>query len=224
VASIAELRRIMARGEAAAQNLSEGETQFLLEQRAEMVLQTVNLYLATVADEVKRYGGTLDKYIGDCVMAFWGAPIEDPDHALHCVQAAIAAQRAMAALNRQRVAAAPPGSPPPPTLQLGTGINTGVVTVGLVGSSQHILNYTAFGREVNLASRLESASGRARILISEATLADLRRADPALAAACRPLPPVTMKGFREPVPVFEVPGRLDGAPAAVAVGPEAPPR
>lgn len=206
-----------ARSEAAAQNLSEDDTQRLLEQRAEQVLQTVNLYLATVADEVKRHGGTLDKYIGDCVMAFWGAPIADPDHALHCVQAAIAAQRAMAALNRQRAAA----TPPLPTLQLGTGINTGVMTVGLVGSSQHIFNYTAFGREVNLASRLEGASGRARILISSATLADLRRSDPVLAATCRPLEPVTMKGFRDPVPVFEVPWRLDEAPAALAAGPAA---
>lgn len=213
-----------ARAEAATQHLSEDDTLLLLEQRAEMVLQTVNLYLATVADEVKRHGGTLDKYIGDCVMAFWGAPITDPDHALHCVQAAIAAQRAMDALNRQRAAATPPGGPPLPTLQLGTGINTGVMTVGLVGSSQHIFNYTAFGREVNLASRLESASGRARILISEATLAELRRSDPALAATCRPLEPVTMKGFRDPVPVFEVPWRLDEAPAAVAAGPEPSPR
>jgi adenylate cyclase len=114
---------------------------------------------------------------------------------------------------------------PVPTLQLGTGINSGVVTVGLVGSSQHILNYTAFGREVNLASRLESASGRARILISEATLAELRDSDPALAAGCRPLEPVPMKGFREPVPVFEVPWRLPeeapatATPGAVAAGP-----
>lgn len=214
-----------ARGEAASRHLTEGDTQFLLEQRAETVLQTVNLYLATVADEVKRHGGTLDKYIGDCVMAFWGAPIPDEHHALHCVRAAIAAQRAIDALNRERAARSPAGGPPLPTLQLGTGINTGVVTVGLVGSSQHILNYTAFGREVNLASRLESASGRARILISEATLAELRHLDPALAAGCRPLEPVAMKGFRDPVPVFEVPWRLPeetpvaAAPAAVAAGP-----
>ncbi|MFN0066580.1 MAG: CHASE2 domain-containing protein [Limisphaerales bacterium] len=214
-----------ARGEAVSRRLSEGDTQFLLEQRAEMVLQTVNLYLATVADEVKRHSGTLDKYIGDCVMAFWGAPIKDAHHALHCVQSAIAAQRAIDALNRERAARSPADGPPLPTLQLGTGINTGVVTVGLVGSSQHILNYTAFGREVNLASRLESASGRARILISEATLAELRHSDPALAATCQPLEPVTMKGFREPVPVFEVPWRLPEkaaaapAPAEVATGP-----
>lgn len=220
-----------ARGEAAARGMSEGDTQALLEQRAEMVLQTVNLYLATVADEVKRHGGTLDKYIGDCVMAFWGAPLPDPGHALNCVRAAIGAQRAIDALNRERSARRTGGvGPPPPTLELGTGINSGIVTVGLVGSSQHILNYTAFGREVNLASRLESASGRARILISEATLNELRQWDPPLAATCLPLPPVTMKGFREPVPVFEVPWRLPAEPATsiapppVAAGPPGPAR
>jgi class 3 adenylate cyclase len=222
----AEARALAQAGE---QGLAAPDTQALLAQQAEFVLATVNLYLATVADLVKRHGGTLDKYIGDCVMAFWGAPTDDPEHALNCVRAAIEAQRAIADLNRRReVEAAARGEPTPPLLQLGTGINTGLATAGLVGSDQHILNYTVFGREVNLASRLESASGRARILISAATLEELRISDPALAAACVPLPAVTMKGFREPVPVFEVPWRRpeDGTPqapdtGALAAGPAA---
>jgi class 3 adenylate cyclase len=74
---------------------------------------------------------------------------------------------------------------------LGTGINTGVVTVGLMGSDQHILNYTVFGREVNLASRLEAVSGRGRIVISEATYQCLLRTAPALAQTCMSLPPVS---------------------------------
>ena len=168
------------------------------EEFAGETLNTVNLYLSCVADAVKKQGGTLDKYIGDCVMAFWGAPTPHPQHALACVRAAIDAQRQMYKLNQQRAAQNPqrelenrarasaglPPKPPLPTLMLGTGINTGLVTVGLMGSDAHIWNYTVFGREVNLASRLEGISGRGRIIISEATYQGLLRDDPALAATC----------------------------------------
>lgn len=130
---------------------------------------TVNVYLSTIADMVKKHGGTLDKYMGDCVMAFWGAPTANDRHALDCVCAAIGAQRAMAEINRQRaeenkiieaenIRRAARGQPLQPLhtlLALGTGINTGWAIVGLMGSDQHILNYTVFGREVNIASRLE---------------------------------------------------------------------
>jgi class 3 adenylate cyclase len=74
-----------------------------------------------------------------------------------------------------------------------------------MGSEAHIRNYTVFGREVNLASRLEGASGHARILVGEATYEDLRKFAPDLAAMCKGLPPVTVKGFRQPVMVYEVP-------------------
>jgi len=134
------------------------------------------------------------------------------------VRAAIDAQRAIDELNRQRLAQnaareienrarASAGLPPKPmlvALQLGTGINTGMVTVGLMGSNQHILNYTVFGREVNLASRLEGVSGSGRIVISEATFNHLKRAAPELAAQCVALPPEKVKGIREAVNVFAV--------------------
>jgi class 3 adenylate cyclase/CHASE2 domain-containing sensor protein len=189
------------------------------DESARETLETVNLYLAAVADAVKKHGGTLDKYIGDCVMAFWNAPVATEKHALRSVQAAIEAQRAIDELNRQRLAQNPArehenqgrlatGLPPKPrlaVLQLGTGINTGMVTVGLMGSTQHVLNYTVFGREVNLASRLEGVSGSGRIIISEATHAQLSREDPTLAAACVELPPVTLKGIRTAVRIYEVP-------------------
>jgi class 3 adenylate cyclase/CHASE2 domain-containing sensor protein len=189
------------------------------EASAREMLETVNLYLAAVADVIKIHGGTLDKYIGDCVMAFWNAPTPNETHALACVQAAIDAQRAIQALNGRRQAENPArelenrarlsaGLPPRPlhvSLQLGTGINTGVVTVGLMGSDQHILNYTVFGREVNLASRLEGQSGSGRIIISDTTYNHLLRHKPALAATCVELAPVTPKGFLNPVRIYEVP-------------------
>jgi class 3 adenylate cyclase/CHASE2 domain-containing sensor protein len=189
------------------------------EESARETLEVVNLYLAAVADAVKTHNGTLDKYIGDCVMAFWNAPTPNEKHALAAIEAAIAAQRAISQLNasrlaqnaaretdnRSRVAAGQPPKPLHVALQLGTGINTGIVTVGLMGSDQHILNYTVFGREVNLASRLEGVSGSGRIIISDATYDQLLRHAPALAAACVELAPVTVKGIRNAVRIYEVP-------------------
>ena len=96
-------------------------------------------------------------------------------------------------------------------LQLGTGINTGVVTVGLMGSDAHILNYTIFGREVNLASRLEGVSGSGRIIISDTTYHQLLRDDPVLASTCIEMFPVTVKGIKAAVRVYEVPWQLPPA-------------
>ncbi|MGD0206493.1 MAG: adenylate/guanylate cyclase domain-containing protein [Verrucomicrobiota bacterium] len=190
-----------------------------IEESARETLETVNLYLTTVADAVKKHGGTLDKYIGDCVMAFWGAPTPNERHASDCVWAAIDAQRAIRDLNerrtaqntaretenRARLSAGLPPKPPLRALQLGTGINTGLATVGLMGSDAHILNYTVFGREVNLASRLESVSGSGRIIISDTTYNHLLREDPALASTCIEMFPVTVKGIRDAVRIYEVP-------------------
>jgi len=189
------------------------------EESARETLETVNLYLAAVADVIKHHGGTLDKYIGDCVMAFWNAPTPHEQHALACVEAAIEAQRAILALNQQRLTLNPArelenrarvadGLPPRPmhvALQLGTGINTGLVTAGLMGSDRHIFNYTVFGREVNLASRLEGVSGSGRIIISDTTYNHLLRHAPALAATCMELIPEKVKGFRQAVRIYEVP-------------------
>lgn len=210
--------------------LSDEEAEAFYDAQARDTLQTVNLYLATVADEVKRHRGTLDKYIGDCVMAFWGAPTANPRHASACVRAAIDAQRAIEALNTRRAAenqrreqenvrlsqAGQPPLPPLPILKLGSGINTGVAIVGLMGSDQHILNYTVFGREVNLASRLESVSGHGRIVIGQATHEALLREAPELAARCKALEPVTVKGIRDVLTCYEVPWREEPAQAGIA--------
>jgi class 3 adenylate cyclase/CHASE2 domain-containing sensor protein len=204
-------------------NLSGAEAEHAIATEAHETLATVNLYLGAIADIIKRHNGTLDKYIGDCAMAFWGAPTPNPKHAAACVRAAIDAQRVVYQLNLKRVeenqkrelentmsGAARPKSKLP-ILMLGTGINTGMATVGLMGSDKHGLNYTVFGREVNLASRLEAVSGRSRIIISEATYEHLRRDDPDLAATCIALPPVKVKGIVAEVKIHEVPWRPPGA-------------
>lgn len=213
VADYIRLKNLDAKAAEAAYNESARET-----------LNTVNAYLAIVADTVKKHDGTLDKYIGDCVMAFWGAPTAQPGHALACVRAAIESQRAIHALNVERTAenqqreienvartsAGLMAKPLLPILSLGTGINTGVVTVGLMGSNAHILNYTVFGREVNLASRLEGVSGRGRIVVGEGTYQALLREDPKLAATCLEQEPTKPKGFQKPVRNFEIPWQMAG--------------
>ena len=209
--------------------LTGAEAEAYFEQQSSEVLQTVNLYLATIADVIKAHRGTLDKYIGDCVMAFWGAPTPNPRHAVDAVCAAVEAQQAMERLNVQRdlenkrrevenIQRLAQGLPPLEMLArlaLGTGINSGFMTVGLMGSDSHILNYTVFGREVNLAARLEGVSGRGRIIIGQATYQELARNLPELAARCVSLEPVSVKGFRQPVPIYEVPWR-EMEPGAVA--------
>jgi class 3 adenylate cyclase len=208
------------------QNLVGEAAEACFDEQAKETLNTVNLYLGVVADTVIKQDGTLDKFIGDCVMAFWGAPTPNPKHALACVRAAIEAQQAVYQLNRQRsaengkrelenlarVSAGLPPKPMLPILLLGSGINTGMATVGLMGSAAEMQNYTVFGREVNLASRLESASGRGRIFIGQATYEQLLRDDPALAATCVELPPRDLKGFRAAVKAYEMPWRPPGAP------------
>lgn len=201
-----------------ANNLSGAAAEAYFDAKAKEVLDIVNMYLAIISDVVKSHKGLLDKYIGDCVMAFWGAPLPNPHHALDAVRAAVKAQRAMAELNQdrqnqnkqreeenvQRAAKGLPALPLLPVLSMGTGINTGSATVGFMGSEEHLVNFTAFGREVNLASRLEGVSGHGRIIIGEATYNALKRDDPELAGMCLEWAPRTVKGFRTAVRIYEV--------------------
>jgi class 3 adenylate cyclase/CHASE2 domain-containing sensor protein len=212
-----------------ANNLTGAAAEAYIDAQARETLNTVNTYLGVIADVIKKHDGTLDKFIGDCVMAFWGAPTPNPKHALTCVRSAIEAQRAMAAMNVRRaeenkqreaenavrVASGLEPHQPLPLLTLGTGINTGMATAGLMGSSEaESLSYTVFGREINLASRLEGASGRGRIFIGESTYAHVKRDDPELAETCVMQPPIHVKGFDNDVIVYEVPWRTADMPPA----------
>lgn len=217
-------------------NLTGAAAEACFNDQARETLATVNLYLGVIANVIISNHGTVDKFIGDCVMAFWGAPTPNPRHALSCVRAALSAQRAVHELNLQRekenirrreenlTRAAKGLDPQPllPTLSLGTGINTGLAVAGLMGSSEsESLSYTVFGREVNLASRLEGASGRGRIFISASTYSHLEKDDPVLAATCIALEPLKVKGFRDAVQVYEVPW-LQESPAATPAAPFPP--
>jgi adenylate cyclase len=213
-------------------NLTGPAAESCFDDQARETLATVNLYLGLIANVIISNHGTVDKFIGDCVMAFWGAPTPNPRHALSCVRAALSAQRAVHDLNLQREkenvrrreenlsrkARGLDPQPLLPTLSLGTGINTGLAVAGLMGSAEsESLSYTVFGREVNLASRLEGASGRGRIFISASTYSHLAKDDPALAATCIPLEPLKVKGFRNAVEVYEVPWlQVEAASAPVS--------
>ena len=182
------------------------------------VLVTVNLYLSAVVEAIKRNGGVLDKYMGDCVMAFWGAPLDDPDHAASALRAAMEAQQAIHQLNRKRAAwnleierqnesnanKALSAQTALPILTLGTGINTGLMTAGFMGAESHLSNFTVFGREVNIASRLEGASGSGHIYITEETRQAAVARSAELANHVKLVGNLTLKGIGDPVLVHEV--------------------
>ena len=109
----------------------------------------VNRFFSAMTQEIRAHRGTLDKYIGDAIMAFWGAPVADADHALHAVQAALAMTARMDELNRELRGRGLP------EIGLGIGINSGLVCVGDMGSDIR-RSYTVMGDAVNLASRVEA--------------------------------------------------------------------
>jgi len=119
------------------------------ERWGDRIIPLLSRYFDAVSAEVQRHGGTIDKFIGDAVMAFWGAPLPDPEHAADCCRAALACQRAVADLglvdDEQR------------RVEIRIGINSGDMLVGNIGSEVR-LNYTVIGDAVNVASRLESTN------------------------------------------------------------------
>jgi adenylate cyclase len=126
----------------------------------------VNRFFSAMTQEIRTHRGTLDKYIGDAIMAFWGAPVADADHALHAVQAALAMTARMDELNRELCGRGLP------EIGLGIGINSGLVCVGDMGSDIR-RSYTVMGDAVNLASRVEALTRvyGVDILLGESTRA-----------------------------------------------------
>lgn len=154
-------------------------------------------YLTPMTDLVLASGGTLDKYIGDAIMAIWGAPIDTPDHAARACEVALAMQEALVDMNRAWQAAGKPA------IAIGIGLNTGAMAVGNMGS-QARFEYTVLGDQVNLASRLEALTKDygVGILVGEATA---RAAGDRF--VFRELDLVRVKGRATAAPVFELIGR-----------------
>ncbi|WP_339138478.1 MAG: adenylate/guanylate cyclase domain-containing protein [Candidatus Electrothrix sp. GW3-4] len=158
----------------------------------EKVQQLLNEYFSEMTKIVFKHNGTVDKFIGDGMMVFFGDPEPMKDHALKCVQVAIEMQEKTTEL---RDAWTRKGDMP---LEIRIGVNTGKVFVGNMGSPQR-LSYTALGGAVNMAQRLESNAPVNGILISQHTN-DLIKAH--FKTKC--LGKIMLKGFKDPVPVFEV--------------------
>ncbi len=160
----------------------------------EELVELLNLYLTPMTDAVLRRGGYLDKYIGDAVMAVYGAPVPHDDHSDRALGTAIAMQRALDRLNPELVAR---GLEP---LEIGVGVNSGEVVVGNMGSAERF-DYTVIGDAVNLASRLEGLTKiyGARCLVGEAT-----RAACDGAFVFREVDRVRVKGKAKPVSLFEL--------------------
>jgi adenylate cyclase len=160
----------------------------------EDLVQQLNEYFTRMVEIVFRNGGTVDKFVGDMVMALFGAPVDDVDHADDAVTTAVEMVRELGELNRRwamegRV-----------QLDIGIGVNSGDMVAGNIGSSA-IMSYTVIGDNVNLGARLESLNKeyRTRIIISEATRSRLAKS-----YEMRPLGGVVVKGKTRPVDIFEV--------------------
>lgn len=158
------------------------------------LVQHLNEYLSAMTEIVLKYQGTLDKYIGDALMAFWGAPIYNPEHALFACKASIEMIERLEKLNTEW--------PKEKHISIGIGLNTGIMTVGNMGSSQR-MDYTIMGDSVNLGSRVEGVNKmyKTEIIITEFTY-DLVK-DKIFA---RELDLIRVKGKNEPVKIFELLG------------------
>jgi adenylate cyclase len=172
------------------------------------ITAVLNRYFTCMTDAIFAHGGTVDKFIGDAVMAFWGAPLPDAEQERHAVLAAQAMREALADLN---VELAEQGKPP---LRLGIGIHSGQALVGNMGAASR-LSYTAIGDTVNVASRLEGANKAfgSEIMLS----AETAKGAPDL--PLRPLGAIRVKGRPEPLDVLTVcdqPQLIEASSAALA--------
>lgn len=165
------------------------------------LVDLLNEYLSEMTEVIFRYWGTLDKYIGDAIMAFWGAPYPQPDHA---ERACCAALDMLAALNKLQTQWQAEGRP---RMDIGLGINTGPMLVGNMGSKRRF-NFTIMGDNVNLASRLEGLNKQfgTRLIISESTHQAVREK-----MLARELDLIRVKGKMKPVKIYELLGLAESA-------------
>ncbi len=159
----------------------------------EELVEILNEYFELMVESIFKFEGTLDKFMGDGIMALWGAPVAHPDDAFRAVNSAIEQMRLLEEFNTSRA-----NQPHHIPLQIGVGIHTGKVVAGYIGSSK-ALSYTVIGDTANTSARLCSVAGAGQILVSEETLAQLGGR-----FEYRELPAAQLKGKERPFKVFEI--------------------
>jgi adenylate cyclase len=167
-------------------------------QDAQQIVEMLNEYFELAVDVVFKYEGTLDKFVGDEVMAIWGAPVQHGDDPIRAVTAGIELQQMLVEFNKMREAE---GTDP---IRIGVGICTGRVVAGYIGSSR-TMEYSVIGDTVNVASRLCSMAKQGEVIIAESTFRRVREAFDVTV-----LPPTPVKGKREPLRIFNVLGLRSG--------------
>jgi adenylate cyclase len=177
--------------------MSEGAT-------AGVINELLNEYFELMVETIFKYEGTLDKFMGDGIMAFWGAPVTHPDDAIRSVQCALDQMEVLGRFNRKRVEA---GHPP---LAVGMGLHTGPLVAGYVGSSK-AMSYTVIGDTANTSARLCGIALAGQVIVSENTLA---RLGPRFEV--EELPPAHLKGKEKPLRIFNV--KREKASAVAKVG------
>ena len=169
---------------------------------ARELLARVSSYLELFTYAIKEEKGTVDKFIGDSVMAFWGAPLPDHDHAFHACKAALKGQNRMVALNQKLL------NEGKPVLNVRIGIHTDAVLVGNIGSHER-LSYTVMGDGVNIAARLEGVNKEysTKILISHSVFKEAGEK-----LWVRPIDQITVKGRKSEIIIYELIGTRDDDP------------
>ena len=169
-----------------------GYTRFVEEGDPVVVVEILNRYLGRMTEIIIEHGGTINEFVGDGIVAFFGAPLPTPEHAERAAACAIAMQVALGEVNRLH------GEVGRPRLEMGIGLNSGDAIVGNVGSEKRA-KYTAIGTAINLAARVEACTVGGQVLLSPFTYDRIRDV-----AEVGPPIPVEVKGIREPLLIYEL--------------------